>query len=382
MELRTDLSNVFQEFETPPNDPWPVHGVRSRAVKYSETLGHLIRVGSLEDQKVSTYRLVRDAIGDRRVDDAIALVEIFEHEADVVYTHFQHDIPATRQFLLERGYSAEAVTAAEAKVLAKLVHPDGRPHASRRMWQEFRSVLKGLIRFIGSGDVDGSLVQFDWAKEHWRRLHDRDCDHLSGLLSEVAREFGDEAIRDIWMSLNQWGFAWRYSRYDVSQQPWRECLGALLYITFESGRGHLMGPERTGDVEFFEEPDRWAWAWDPCGSCGRLVRGDVLEGTPPRMEPPYGWPVLGGPYDWAWGKRGMSPYSVHSCIKLAQIPIDQFGYPIRIVDCPTYPNHRNDKCYRYVYKDPALIPNEAYTRVGRTRPTHFGSRRDMPIRVR
>jgi hypothetical protein len=374
----TDLSDVFREFETPSAEPWAAHGVRSRVVKYSETLGHIVRVGTLEQQKVSTYRLIRDAIVDHRVADAVALVEVFEHEADVVYTHFQHDIPATREFLRVRGYTEQAVAVVDETVLAQLRHPDGRSHVSNRMWQEFRSSLKTLVRLVGSGDVETSLMQTDCAKELWRRLHDRDCDHLSGLLSEVARAWGDTAIRDIWMSLNQWGFAFRYSRYDVSRQPWAECLGALLYITFESGRGHLMGPERTGDVEFFEERDRWVWAWDPCGSCGRLVRGDTLENTPPRMEPPYNWPALAGPYDWAWGKRGMSPYSVHSCIKLAQIPIDQFGYPIRVVDCPTYPDHRDDKCYRYVYKDPALVPDEAYAKVGRTRPTHFGSRQNNP----
>ena len=85
-----------------------------------------------------------------------------------------------------------------------------------------------------------------------------------------------------------------------------------------------------------------------------------------------------GPTIGPWGKRGMSPYSVHSCIKLAQIPIDQFGYPIRVVDCPTYPDHRYDKCYRYVYKDPALVPDEADAKVGRRCSSHFGSRQNNP----
>ena len=370
--------SVFQEFETPPEAPWTASGVRSRLVKYSGTLGQIVRVGTLAEQKISTYRLMRDAILDGRPEDAVALVEMFEHEAHVVHAHFQHDIPATRQYLLQHDCPPEALADAESRILASVRHPNGAPYDARRAWHEFRSELKELVRLIGAGAADESLAQCRLAKEHWRQLHDRECDYLSGLLNEVMRAFGDDGIRDIWVSLNEWGFAVRYSEYDVSKRPWEECLGALLYITFESGRGHLMGPERTGDVEFFEERDRWGWAWDPCGSCGRLVRGDVVEGTPPRMEPPYGWPVLGGPYEWAWGKKGMSPYSVHSCIKLGQMAVDHFGYPLRVVECPTYPERRNDKCYRYVYKDPSLIPDAVYERIGRRRPTRFGSRRDVP----
>ena len=372
-----DLSRVFHEFETPSDEPWSCNGVRSRMVKYSVSLGHIVRVGTLSEQKLSTYRLIREAAEERRFEDAAALAEIFEHEANVIHSEFEHHIPSVRTFLLKRGERETTVMNADATILGKLRHPDGRPHESKRLWHEFRSETKELIRLAGAEDRDKCLTQCDAMKEHWRRLHDRDCDHLTGLLSEVMRVCGEEGVRDLWTDMDQWSFARRYSRYDVSEVPWEQSLGALLYITFESGRGHLMGPDRTGDVEFFEERDRWVWVWDPCGTCGRLVRGDHIEGTPPRMEPPYNWPVLGGPHEWAWGKKGVSVYGAQSCIKLAQIAIDAFGYPIRIVNCPTYPEGRNLPCYRYVYKDPALVPEEEYGRVGRARPEHFGSRRDV-----
>ena len=194
----------------------------SRMVKFSPTLGHIIRVGTLEEQKVSTYRLIRNAITDRRFEDAAALVEVFEHEANVVYTMLHHDIPTARRFLSERGLSEQMVAEREATILAMLVHPDQRPHKSRRFWQEFHSEIAELVRLLGTESLDESLNQCGLVKEHWRRLHDRDCDHLAGLLNEIMLAFGEDAIRDVWMSMNQFAFAWRYSEYDVSRQPWTE----------------------------------------------------------------------------------------------------------------------------------------------------------------
>ena len=64
-----------------------------------------------------------------------------------------------------------------------------------------------------------------------------------------------------------------------------------MLVACEAMRGHLVGPERTGDFELIETDDRYILRFDPCGSGRRTVRGDSIEGTPPRMEPPYNWSV-------------------------------------------------------------------------------------------
>ena len=68
---------------------------------------------------------------------------------------------------------------------------------------------------------------------------------------------------------------------------YRPAVGAI----FEAMRGHLVGPERTGDFELIETEDRYILRFDPCGSGGRTIRGDWIEDTPARMEPPYDWKV-------------------------------------------------------------------------------------------
>jgi hypothetical protein len=64
---------------------------------------------------------------------------------------------------------------------------------------------------------------------------------------------------------------------------------------------------------------------------------------------------------------------------MEEFPIDRFGYPVRVIDPPTYPDTNPDpavrqKCQWQMFKDPTKVPEEYYTRVGRTRPSVFGSK--------
>ncbi len=68
--------------------------------------------------------------------------------------------------------------------------------------------------------------------------------------------------------------------------------------------------------------------------------------------------------------------------------MDRFGYPVRVVDPPVYPDTNKDpnvrqKCQWQMFKDPTQVPEEYYTRVGRTKPASFGSRaqgaRELPV---
>jgi hypothetical protein len=63
---------------------------------------------------------------------------------------------------------------------------------------------------------------------------------------------------------------------------------------------------------------------------------------------------------------------------MEHMPMDRFGYPVRVVDPPVY--GKNDasgapmKCKWTMYKDPTSVPEEFYERSGRTKPAEFGSR--------
>jgi hypothetical protein len=138
-------------------------------------------------------------------------------------------------------------------------------------------------------------------------------------------------------------------------------------------RGHLVGPDRTGDMEFSEDADRYTLRFDPCGSGGRILRGDAIEGTPPRTDAPYSWGVTQEEHDFAWRKKGVCYYCSNCCLVLQLKPIDAFGYPVRVVEPPTYPSETAAKCTWHIYKDPTAVPERYYETVGRKRPEKFGS---------
>jgi hypothetical protein len=58
--------------------------------------------------------------------------------------------------------------------------------------------------------------------------------------------------------------------------------------------------------------------------------------------------------------------------------MDRFGYPVRVIDPPVYPDTNRDpdarqKCQWQMFKDPTKVPEEYYERVARKKPSVFGS---------
>jgi hypothetical protein len=235
-----------------------------------------------------------------------------------------------------------------------------------------------VVAAAGAADVPRAGARMDEARELWRQTHDRDVDHVYGLMSEVVERHGEEAVRPMYDRVLLPLFAWRYEKFDVDKHPWDEALETLLYVACEAMRGHLCGPERTGDMELVETDDRFILRFDPCGSGGRTVRGDWVEGTPPRMEQPYGWRVSEEPHAWNHGEPGVCLYCAHCIVLMEHMPMDRFGYPVRVVDPPRYPDtdrdpERRQRCQWQMFKDPTAVPEEYYTRSGRTKPERFGS---------
>ena len=98
-------------------------------------------------------------------------------------------------------------------------------------------------------------------------------------------------------------------------------------------------------------------------SGGRTLRDDPDSGAGPRIGPPWNLGVTTRPHDWSWNKAGICLYCVHCCQLNERMPMRRFGYPTRVVEPPVWPEARDGgKCTWYVYKDPALVPEEVYRR--------------------
>ncbi len=346
-------------------------------IEFSTVLGRRVRLGRWEDQKVSTYRKIKEAIGDGRWDEAADHANYFVDEAEVCYLLYLQWIRDLKGFLGSQGVAPGEVEGIDADVTAKLALPDGSSFEAPRHWDKFKREERALERHIYREERDQALGMLEQMRQTWRETHDRDVDHTYGLMSAIQERFGAKGIADMFQQLLVPLFAWRYEKFDIDKHPWDESLETLMLVACEAMRGHLVGPERTGDFELIEHDDRFILRFDPCGSGGRTIRGDTIEGTPPRMEPPYNWEVAKEPATWNHSTPGVCLYCAHCIILMEEMPIDRFGYPVRVIDPPIYgqtDEHGSpQKCQWQMFKDPTAVPEQYYERVGRRKPREFGS---------
>lgn len=346
-------------------------------IGFSEVLGRRVRLGAWEDQKVSTYRIIRSALEDGDAATAADHAHYFVDEANVCFSLYRQWIRDLRGYLAGRGVGAEELERIDAAVVATLALPDGRPFEPFRHWDLVHAAQRRLIGASHRGETHEALAALEEMKELWRQTHDRDVDHTYGLMSAVQERFGADGIADMYQQLLVPLFAWRYQKFDIDRHPWDEGLETLMLVACEAMRGHLVGPERTGDFELVELEDRYVLRFDPCGSGGRTLRGDAIEGTPPRMEEPYSWEVAKEPASWNHYTPGVCLYCAHCVVLMEEIPMDRFGYPVRTVTPPIYGQREADgsltKCTWEMFKDPTAVPEEYYERVGRSKPERFGS---------
>lgn len=345
---------------------------------FSETLQRRVRMGSWADQKISTYRKILEALEAARWEEAKELADYFIDEAAVCWNLYRQWLSDLEGFLRDEGTSEQDLEAIRAHHREVTRLPDGLPFDSHAMWDQFKGLIAQVQELCDAHEAAQAAEVMDVAREIWRQTHDRDVDMTYGYMSEVAARYGDDAIPRMYDRVLLPLFAWRYEKFDIDKHPWDEGLETLLYVSCEAMRGHLVGPERTGDFELEEFDDRFELRFDPCGSGQRTIRGDWVEGTPARMEAPYNWRVAEEERDWNHYTKGVCLYCAHCIILMEHMPMDRFGYPVRVVDPPVYPDTDRDpkvrqKCQWTMYKDPTSVPEEYYTRTGRTKPKEFGS---------
>jgi hypothetical protein len=341
---------------------------------WSDALGKRVRTGDWAEQAVPTVSLIEDAVGAGDHEQAAQLVDYFMEEAKVCYQIYEVWMTGLREWLLTNGVTSGELEAELASLHELLRMPDGSSFQPVALWGslgERAGRLANDLRVQQAGGAE-AIADVEQIRESWRRLHDRWVDLLSGMFTFVADRFGEDRLEDAYRHLLEPYIKQRYMPFDLRQHTYEETLYRNLYTAFEAMRAHLVGPQRRGDVELEEHNDRWVLSFDPCGSGGRTQRGDPVEGTGPRPEPPYNFGVTRERHDWAWNEKGVCYYCAHCCFALERLPAERWGHPVRVVDSPLYPQETTGehprKCTWTVYKSVEAIPEEAYRRIGMTKP--------------
>ena len=236
----------------------------------------------------------------------------------------------------------------------------GRPLRNGEPLDELgRSTLLEAYDAIDRGDAAGAKALLESFRYEQQILQDIYVDWIWAMLTWVRDQVDEDAVERIMRdTLGSWASA-RYAGYldlDFDQR---------LALTVEGMRGHLSGPGRQGNVQLTDEGDRVVVAFDPCGSGGRARRGDPARGIPPSSErPEFG--DAEGAHDWTWGERGVCLYCAHCSLVNEILPIERLGFPMRVTE---YPRDPGDPCRWILYRDPRDVPEWAYARVGKTKPT-------------
>ena len=343
---------------------------------WSENLGKRVRTGDWLDQSVSTVEKIEDAIEEENPEMAAQLIDYFMEEAKVCHLIYLNWFSSFYEWLIERGASEDKFQ----EIYELLAFPDGEIFDAQAgvpvdRWSTIGSEAGVVANEIRGGGVESKIAikRLSSLRESWRQLHDRWVDLLSALMTLAAEKGGEEGLEAMYRDALEPYISERYMVYDLRERSYEETIERNLYTSFEAMRGHLCGPQRRGDIELQEHSDRWELSFDPCASGGRILRGDNVEGTGSRCEPPYSFGVTQDEHDWSWNKKGVCYYCAHCCLALERIPAERWGHPVRVVDPPLYPQDvggsEEKKCTWTIYKKLEDIPDKVYERIGLKKPT-------------
>jgi hypothetical protein len=283
-------------------------------------LGREIRTGTWAEQAESTADRIERAVADGRPDDAAALARQLPVEAEEIHQLFV----------------SWSLRMAELLGVPPI---DQEPHeAAWRAW------IADCDAWVPGRPLQPLL-------DAWAVAHDRHLQEVADLVDRVVEAWGEERLGELWADLQADGTEFYRATYGPDH-PWTGSAERLIQVAIEGMHGHLGGPARRGEVAVTEHADRVELTFHTCGSGGRILaaeRNGVVQGT----------------HDFAWSTPGVCRYCVHCCVLQQLTPIDDFGYPARVIDPPTRPG---EPCTWTVYRDPSLVPAEAYERVGRTKP--------------
>ncbi len=216
-----------------------------------------------------------------------------------------------------------------------------------------------LKQAIDAGRHQEAKALADYTVAEGKGLHDLMCDWVWNLLTVVAERHGEEEMyRTLRASQEGW----------MMRRTWKGFLGLSVeqrvQVTAEIMRAHRCGPRQDGGVSIVEERDRFRLVMDPCGSGGRMRRGDPVDGTSSRLGPPYNFGATKTGHDWSFGRRDVPYYCVH-CALNERLPMEWGGHPLWVT---VYDDDAARPCAWDFYKNAEQIPQHYYTRAGFEKP--------------
>jgi hypothetical protein len=215
---------------------------------------------------------------------------------------------------------------------------------------------------VDSGDNERAKSLARYVVQERKPVHDVYTDWLWDLMTRIARRWGEDALGELlrgaqstWMLKRTWkGFL----RMSVKER---------VQLCAEMMRSHAFSADASGNgISVMEDEDKYTLRLNPCGSGGRMRRGDPVDGTASRLGPPYGFGVTESGHDWSWNQSGVPYYCTHCAIN-ELLPMEWGGHPLWVT---AYDPDASKPCGWVFYKKAEAIPVHFYHRVGREKPAN------------
>jgi hypothetical protein len=329
-------------------------GDTSDHIRFSSTLGREIRTADdVRALGVTTEKLARDALRIGDVENAARWTAYLAQEPRWIMAFYRPWI----ENLLAVGQ--REVSAFEDHV-ARLTDVIGVAPPLVDAADVGAVEEAAAVAAAAAGDEEAfDTAIADLKRAQWM-VHDDQGDWLWGLFTALQRELGEDRMEQE---------VFREPVAPIAAERFAALASLTQYEKFEFSidlmRGHFCGPSDDSHIDVIETDDRWVMSFDPCGSGGRMRRGDQIRGQRPRTEPPFEFAHAERAHPWTWGKENVCLYCAHCSFVNEILPIERTGIPLRVTD---YPEAPGDQCRWTVYKDAAAIPEEVYRRVGKSKP--------------
>jgi hypothetical protein len=169
---------------------------------------------------------------------------------------------------------------------------------------------------------------------------------VSGLLTHIYKKFGIDAVEAAERE------AHTIEGRVVFKPPEKTDIRSLVEHLASGLRGHLQ------PITIKEDDEKISLTMQPCGSGERIIQKGGYE-------PEAGLARVKDPHRITWGMKDFPIYCVH-CPVMEMLQIENTGRfgATHIVSEPI----RHGSCQFVFYKNPADIPEEFYTRIGKKKP--------------
>jgi hypothetical protein len=203
-----------------------------------------------------------------------------------------------------------------------------------------------VMEAIDAGDKEKAKELANRMLREFNYLHDGYMFWVSGLLTYIYNNYGTDALEEAERE------AHTIEARVVFKPPEKTDFRSRVEHLVSGLRGHLQ------PIAIEEDDEKVSITMKPCGSGERIIQKGGYE-------PETGLATVKEPHRITWGMEDFPIYCVH-CPVMEMLNIENTGNfgSVHIVTEPIY----NESCKFTFYKNPADIPPELYTRIGKNKP--------------